>query len=149
MSVEVRLAGLAELEALVPLFDAYRQFYGRPSDLGVARTFLQERIERRESVIFIAFLESGVGAGFTQLFPSFSSVGAARTYVLNDLFVVPAARRAGIGGRLLATAAAFGRQAGAVRLTLSTGVTNLRAQRLYEAVGWRRNPEFSEYVLPL
>jgi GNAT superfamily N-acetyltransferase len=149
MSAEVRLAGLADLDALVPLFDAYRQFYGQPSDLGLARAFLQERIERRESVIFIALLESGAGAGFTQLFPSFSSVGATRTYLLNDLFVVAAARRAGIGGRLIAAAAAFGRQAGATRLTLSTGVANLRAQRLYEAVGWRRNSEFSEYVLPL
>jgi GNAT superfamily N-acetyltransferase len=149
MNVEVRLAGLPDLEALVPLFDAYRQFYGQPSDLSVARAFLKERIERRESVIFVALLESGLGAGFTQLFPCFSSVRAARTYVLNDLFVVPAARRSGIGGRLLAAAAAFGRQAGASRLTLSTGVANLRAQRLYEAVGWRRNPEFSEYVLPL
>ena len=149
MNVEVRLAGLAELETLAPLFDAYRQFYGQPSDLGVARTFLRERIERRESVIFIAFLESGGAAGFTQLFPSFSSVSAARTYVLNDLFVLPAARRAGIGGHLLAAAAAFGREVGAARLTLSAAVTNLRAQRLYEAIGWRRNPEFWEYVLPL
>jgi ribosomal protein S18 acetylase RimI-like enzyme len=149
MNTEVRLAQLADLEALAPLFDAYREFYGQPSDLGAAREFLKERLERRDSVIFIAFVESGVAAGFTQLYPSFSSVSTARTYLLNDLFVAPSTRRAGVGGHLLAAAAEFGRKSGAASLTLSTAVANLRAQRLYEALGWRRNPQFCEYVLPL
>src|SRR6266702_6632429 len=93
-------AGLDDLEALVPLFDGYRRFYGQPADLVAARAFLSERIKRNESVIFLAIREGSV-AGFTQLYPSFSSVAAERLWILNDLFVAPDARRTGAGRALL------------------------------------------------
>ena len=35
-SIAVRQATLADLEPLVPLFDAYRVFYRKPSDPGLA-----------------------------------------------------------------------------------------------------------------
>jgi len=147
-SVAVRQAVFADLDALVPLFDAYRQFYGQPGDLDGARTFLGERFEHAQSVVFIAE-ERENAVGFTQLYPSFSSVSMARTFVLNDLFVVPGRRRQGIGETLLRAAAEFARNAGAVRLTLSTAVTNAHAQALYEAAGWRRDAKFYVYNLAL
>jgi len=88
-------------------------------------------------------------AGFTQLYPSFSSASAARIFILNDLFVVPAFRRMGAGAALLTAARAFGEAAGAVRLTLSTEVTNESAQALYEACGWTRQTDFHVYNLSL
>ena len=60
-------------------------------------------------------------------------------YVLSDLFVIPEARRRGIGIQLLASAAEAARTAGAVRLELATAITNISAQRLYEALGWRKD----------
>src|SRR5437763_3649222 len=107
-SIAVRQAVFADLGALVPLFDAYRQFYGQASDLTGARTFLKERFELTQSVVFIAE-ERDNAVGFTQLYPSFSSVSMARTFILNDLFVAPDRRRKGVGEMLLQAAAEFAR----------------------------------------
>ena len=149
MTDTVRRATLQNLERVVPLFDAYRQFYGKPSDLTLAREFLAARLSRDESVVFLAEGPNGNAVGFVQLFPSFSSVRAAPIYVLNDLFVAPSARRRGIARLLLKAAAAFARDRGAVRMTLSTATTNFSAQKLYEEMGWKRDEEFCEYGLSL
>lgn len=145
---EVRRASLADLNALVPLFDAYRQFYSRPSNLALARVFLGERLERDESVVFIAEA-GGVARGFTQLYPSFSSASAARIFALNDLFVLPDSRRQGFGALLLSAAAEFARSQNAVRLALSTELTNRSAQHLYESQGWVLDTTFLHYNLAL
>src|SRR5580658_6425963 len=100
--IVVRQAAVSDLELLVPMFDAYRQFYRRPSDPALARRFLLERFQHNESVIFLAVRQDGSAIGFTQLFPSFSSVSAARILILNDLYVRPEARRKGVGYLLLA-----------------------------------------------
>lgn len=91
----------------------------------------------------------GTAVGFTQLYPSFSSASAAPILILNDLFVSPDARRGGTGARLLRAAADYGREVGAVRLTLTTEVTNTTAQALYEAEGWKLDSDFLTYNLPL
>ncbi len=148
-NIFVRRATLADLELVVPLFDAYRQFYERAQDLALARDFLRERLERDQSVIFLALRSDGTAVGFTQLYPSFSSASAQRIFVLNDLFVDPATRRSGVGQLLLEAAAEFGRSEGAIRLTLSTAHSNTTAQSLYEAQGWRRDEVFRSYYLPL
>ena len=147
--VAVRQATIFDLELIVPLFDAYRQFYRRPSDPDLARRFLLERFQHHESIIFVAVSREGSALGFTQLFPSFSSLAAERSFILNDLFVSPEARRNRVGSMLLEAAARFGREVGAVRLTLSTEVTNHTAQALYEREGWRRQTEFYFYDLAL
>jgi GNAT superfamily N-acetyltransferase len=145
----VRQAGISDLDLLIPMFDAYRQFYRKPADLGLARSFLLERFQHNQSIVFIAELTDGSAAGFTQLYPSYSSASAARILILNDLFVRPEARRRKVGSMLLAAAAGYGRAVGAVRLTLSTEVTNLGAQALYEAEGWIPQEEFLTYNLAL
>jgi ribosomal protein S18 acetylase RimI-like enzyme len=147
-AVEVRQATLADLDLLVPLFDAYRRFYRLPGDPGRARRFLQERLEHGQSVIFLAFADAAA-IGFTQLYPSFSSGAMAPIFILNDLFVAPDARRSGAGSALLQAAAAHGRRAGAIRLVLSTELTNTTAQSLYESMGWRRDTVFCVYQLSL
>ena len=137
-------AELDDLDALVPLFDAYRRFYGRTADLAGARAFLAERFKRGESVIFLALVDGAV-VGFTQLYPSFSSVSMKRLWVLNDLFVTPDARKSGAGRALLERAERWAAETGAKGLTLSTQITNLTAQRLYEACGWTKDEEFFHY----
>lgn len=146
--MEIRRALLADLAALVPMFDRYRQFYGQPSDPERARRFLADRFEFGESVVFMAF-ETGRPLGFVQLYPGFSSVGAARTFLLNDLYVEADARRDGVGRGLVEAAVAHGRATGTAGLSLQTGVTNQAAQRLYERLGWRRQTDFLDYGLSL
>jgi GNAT superfamily N-acetyltransferase len=145
---EVRKATVEDLNLLVPLFDAYRQFYRQPSEPERARRFLLERFEHSQSVIFLSF-EGADAVGFTQLYPSFSSGAMARIFILNDLFVAPGARRRGAGSALLSAAAEYARGAGVLRLVLSTELTNTTAQSLYERLGWKRDTAFCVYNLAL
>ena len=147
-NLQIRQAVVRDLETLVPLFDAYRQFYRQTSDQAGAREFLRARFEHGQSVSFLAFVD-GVAVGFMQLYPSFSSASMARIFVLNDLFVSPEERRCGVGTALLSAAADYGRLVGAIRLSLSTELTNQTAQALYEGVGWQRDTVFCGYQLTL
>jgi GNAT superfamily N-acetyltransferase len=140
----VRQAVFADLPVLAPLFDGYRRFYGRPTDVAAAQTFLRERFDHGESVIFLAHA-AGAPAGFTQLYPSFSSVSLARVFLLNDLFVVPERRRTGVGSQLLRAATEHARALGAVRVSLNTDIQNTSAQAVYEARGWKRDREYFAY----
>ncbi|NGZ10273.1 MAG: GNAT family N-acetyltransferase [Nitrospira sp. LK70] len=148
MTGTVRQASIQDVDRLGPLFDAYRQFYGQQADQIVARQFLNDRLTRNESVVLVAENGGGAAVGFVQLYPTFSSILAAPMYLLSDLFVIPEARRRGVGTRLLASAAETARTAGAVRLELATAITNRSAQRLYEAMEWQRD-EFYLYGLSL
>jgi ribosomal protein S18 acetylase RimI-like enzyme len=149
MAVTVRLASTADAGAIAPLFDAYRQFYGLPPDVLLCRGYLAERLARDESVVLLAAGADGAALGFVQMYPTFSSLRAARVFVLYDLFVDPAARQQGVGRRLMEAAAEEARRRGAVSLVLSTAKTNHRAQRLYESLGWVRDEDFYEYNLRL
>jgi GNAT superfamily N-acetyltransferase len=91
---------------LVHLFDGYRHFYRQASEPDRIRKFLLDRFEHNQSVIFVA-LKGGTAVGFTQLYPSFSSGGLARIFILNDLFVDAGARHIGAGSALLLAAAAL------------------------------------------
>ena len=147
--MRIKRATVAELDDAAPLFDAYRQFYGQRSDVAAARAFLEERLRRDESVIFLAVADEGGGEalGFTQLYPSFSSVSMKRLWVLNDLFVAPKVRRGGVGRRLLDRAREWAIETGAKGLVLATAVENSKARALYESCGWKRDDDFQHYYL--
>lgn len=145
----VRQATVADLDLLAPLFDSYRQFYRNAPDLDRARRFLLERFRRNESIIFLALEDDGIAVGFTQLFPSFSSGSTAPVLILNDLFVAPKCRRQKVGSSLLDAVASHARTVGAVRLTLSTEVTNQGARALYEEAGWKLQTDFCVYNLSI
>ncbi len=133
--MDVRRATIDDADAIAPLFDLYRTFYGQPSDLALAQRFIAERLQKGESVIFLAEADDKA-VGFTQLFPSFSSVGATRVWILNDLYVDAAARRQGVAQALLQAATDFARADGARRLELETDHSNDSAQALYRRLGW-------------
>lgn len=139
-----------DLDALTLLFDAYRVFYGRTSDPATARQFLDARLHGGESTIFIARdAATRVALGFTQLYPSFSSVSARRIWILNDLFVAPGARRRGVAHALMASARTFAAADGAIRLVLETAEDNHTAQALYASLGWVRETGTRHYSLEL
>lgn len=137
------------LNVLAPLFDAYRVFYKRPSDVIAAFDFLHDRISNLESVIFLALAPDGEGLGFVQLYPSFSSVRLCRLWILYDLFVAPEARRLGVGRALMEHAHRFATNTGAGMVELSTAKDNYQAQALYESLGYVRETEFYSYELVL
>ncbi len=144
--VTTRPAEARDLDAVAALFDAYRQFYEMPADLALARRYLDERFQRRESVLLVAENAKGDIIGFTQLYPAFCSVLADRTFVLYDLFVTPAARGTGAGRALMEAAESYARANGAARLQLETAKTNEVGQSLYESCGWKRDELFYVYA---
>lgn len=138
MTTTISRAGPADLDALAALFDAYRQFYGQPGDVARARQWLRERLRFGESVVLLA-RRDGALAGFAQLYPMFSSVRTAKTWILNDLYVDASARRQGVARTLLDAAAAFARADGAAGIALETAQDNAAARALYRAAGWHED----------
>ena len=145
--MKIITATLNELEQIANLFNDYRQFYRKPSDIEGARTFLRERIENNQSVIFMAISPEGKPAGFTQLYPSFSSVSMKRLWVLNDLYVSPDFRRMGVGELLIERARQLGKETNASALMLETEVSNTTAQALYDKTGFERSTDYYVYYL--
>ncbi len=150
MDVMIIRAGMEHVDAVAPLFDRYRQFYGQPSDLAGARTFLSDRLENRQSVVFLAVETASKAAlGFTQLYPSFTSVGMKPLWILNDLFVAAEARRCGVGRQLMDAALELAKATGAARLVLSTAKDNINANSLYLSLGYRVDERFDHLELPI
>lgn len=150
MSLVIRAATLQDVDQVVPLFDAYRQFYGRPSDLQACHRFLSDRLAAGESHVLLAGPEQGGPAvGFAQLYPSFSSIRCRPTLVLNDLYVAASARGLGLGRQLLDAARALARRTGAATISLQTAADNRQAQGLYERYGFVRDDHFLTYQLEL
>jgi GNAT superfamily N-acetyltransferase len=136
-----------DINELTDLFDLYRVYYHQPSDIAAAKKFLVQRMENKESVIFVAEKDQAL-VGFTQLYPIFSSVGLQRTWLLNDLYVHASARKLGVAAQLLEAARQHGTQTGAKWLLLQTGNDNFPAQSVYEKNGWKKMSDYF-YELPL
>lgn len=149
MTIKALRADSAQLEAVAQLFDAYRGFYEQPSNLAQSRAFIAERMAAGESAIFLAQDEHGEVLGFVQLYPTFSSIDAHRTWLLSDLFTTPAARGRGVGRLLMNTARAFALETGAKGLVLETATDNFTAQGLYESLGYVRDTGYYTYMLDL
>ena len=144
--VAVIRARVAHLELLVPLFDAYRQFYKQRTNVAQARRFLRERLRRGESVIFLA-MQREKAVGFIQLYPSFDSVMMRHVWILYDLFVAPTSRKRGVAKLLMERARRLAIETNAKGLILETATGNRPAQKLDERLGWKRDTAFHRYYL--
>lgn len=142
--MEIVRATMNDLEDVTVLFDEYRQFYGRESDVSSAKTFLQLRLALNESIIFLA-VQDGKAIGFTQLYPTFSSVALQRAFILNDLYVTEDARGLGVGKALTEKVFQYSQQQHARYITLQTAPDNANARRLYEKLGMMQD-EYCNYV---
>jgi ribosomal protein S18 acetylase RimI-like enzyme len=150
----IERARVEDADSIAPLFDAYRQFYGAASDLRSARAFITARLERDESVVLLARAlprpsEASSAVGFAQLYPSFSSVSLGPIIVLNDLFVLPSWRRSSVARSLIEETARHGERVGAIRIHLSTQLTNAPARRLYQSLDFVADQEFVHLSLAL
>lgn len=143
--MKIQMATAEHLEELALLFDAYRMFYRKQPDIAGARQFLQERMAKGESVIFIATDAHGTVAGFTQLYPLFSSTHMKRWWLLNDLFVHPDFRGKGVSKLLIGRCKALAIETHAAGLSLETEITNHIGNRLYPDVGFELDREHNYY----
>lgn len=148
MNNTISQATIEQLDDVASLFNRYRIFYNQESNYNAAKEFIKERFEYKDSVILLATRDNSP-VGYTQLFPSLSSVSMKRVWILNDLFVVPDARNRGIAKNLMNAAKDYAIATQATRIILATEVTNIIAQKLYETMGYRKFNEFYHYILKI
>jgi ribosomal protein S18 acetylase RimI-like enzyme len=146
--MNVTRAVSSNIPKLVNLFNQYRIFYGEKTDLQAATSFLKSRFKNEDSVILIAHENSQTG-GFIQLYPSFSSVGMQKIWILNDLFVDTDFRRQNVARNLMEAAREYAKETGALRIDLATQISNIFAQNLYESMSYTKNESFFHYSLPI
>jgi ribosomal protein S18 acetylase RimI-like enzyme len=134
--MEIFEATQFDLKQLSILFDAYRVFYGKESDINAAKIFISERLNKADSVIYIASEEERL-VGFVQLYPLFSSVQMKRLWLLNDLFIKEEHRRKGVAVKLMDKAKDLCRQTDSAGLLLETGKDNDAGNALYQKEGFQ------------
>ncbi|WP_394660179.1 GNAT family N-acetyltransferase [uncultured Chryseobacterium sp.] len=139
-----RKATLQDIGQLSELFDQYRIFYHKDSDLPAAGQFLTERIENRDSEIFVAESE-GKLVGFVQLYPLFSSTRMKRYWLLNDLFVQKSDRGKGFSKELIEKAKDMAKLTDACGILLETGKSNDIGNKLYPSCGFEMYDEVNFY----
>lgn len=142
--MEIIRATMKDLEDVTVLFDEYRQFYGKKSDVGSAKAFLQLRLTLNESTIFLA-VEEGKAIAFAQLYPTFSSIALQQAFILNDLYVREDARGLGAGKALTEKVFQYCQEQHARYVTLQTAPDNVKARGLYEKLGMEQD-EYCNYV---
>lgn len=147
--ISLHQATLADLDDLVGLVENYRAFYKQAPNAGT-RSYLASRLADNEAIVFIATYNDDFNnspAGFTMIYPTFSTVSLSHIWLLNDLYVEEKYRGHGIATQLMDTAEQAARDAGATRLFLRTAHDNTPAQALYEARGWKQDEVFRRYDL--
>ncbi len=142
--VTIRTAVPGDLDQLATLFNGYRIFYRKESDLPGGKEFLEERMQKRESVIYVAE-ENGQLLGFTQLYPLFSSTRMKKAWLLNDLFVLESHRGRKISKQLLERGKQLARETQAAGVSLETEQTNLIGNRLNPSAGFVLNEKNNFY----
>lgn len=137
-----------QVDLVADLFDKYRVFYKKESAIESGRQFIQARLDNNESVIFVALdTDKSTVVGFTQLYPTYSSVRVVKNWILNDLYVDKEYRKQGIGEKLIQTAMNFAKENNAKFVQLSTAIDNYTAQSLYEQIGFKKQePETDFYT---
>lgn len=144
-------ATLEHLDLLTPLFVKYREFYGQLPYPDTSRSFLEKRLKRDESVIYLALPKDDDNKlmGFCQLYPSFSSLSLKRVWILNDIYVAEDSRRMLVADNLMRQAKKMAKETNAVRLRVSTSSNNDVAMKTYESMGFKEDSEFKNYILPI
>jgi ribosomal protein S18 acetylase RimI-like enzyme len=148
--MRIKRINLAEYQIVTGLFDQYRVFYKQAPDVELANQFIRERLENNESIIFVAFADdfgTEKAVGFTQLYPLISSMRAKNNWLLNDLYVEAGYRNQGIGEALIKTAMEFAKSENAEFVKLETAFDNFSAQRLYEAIGFKKQELTNDFFV--
>ena len=142
-------ANESHLDELARLFNLYRIFYEQKDDLDRAYHFIKARLINQQSIIFVAEDAPNQLSGFVQLYPSFCSVSTIPILILYDLYVDQNHREEGIGRALMNQASKHAKDNGFKRLELSTAITNVIGQSLYESLNYERDEDFYHYALEL
>jgi GNAT superfamily N-acetyltransferase len=122
--------------ALLGLWRAYQEFY-RTSGIDAAKNQAHvQRIRDAPALGRIHLAVDGATAiGFSTVYFTFTSTRVCEVAVLNDLFVTPERRGAGVGRALIEHAFALARSEGIRFVRWLTEASNTSAQQLYRHYG--------------
>jgi ribosomal protein S18 acetylase RimI-like enzyme len=137
--------------------DVAARFYGRPATENEVAAAMREDpsddLMLPHGLILVAHEEGAVlGCAGLRLMPGNQQPGVpvpgiqlpSRTGEVTRVFVVPAARRRGLGSRLLNDLESHARRHGVATLRLDTRSDLTEARRLYARHGYREVPAFSQ-----
>ncbi len=142
--MNIRKLEVTDLDSVSILFDQYRVFYRKESDIEGAKSFLSARLSQKDSEVFVCEYE-GTLVGFVQLYPLFSSTRMKKLWLLNDLFVNSAYRGKGISIKLIDRAKELVRDTGAFGMFLETEKSNDIGNSLYPRAGFELNSSSNFY----
>ncbi len=145
----IKKAQLSDIQAVSNLYEMYLSFYQVDTSNKDPEAFLRTRLENNESVIYYVVNENNEYVGFAQLYPLFCSLEMNKTWLLYDLYVHAEHRKNGVAQLLLDQADLLAKETNASFVMLSTGIDNLKAQKLYEKNNYIRDNEFYTYVKSL
>jgi GNAT superfamily N-acetyltransferase len=145
--MNIREVKTSDLDQLSILFNSYRIFYGKESNIDISKKFLESRISNKDSKMFICEVNN-ILTGFVQLYPLFSSVRVSRYWLLNDLFIDSEFRGKGYSKLLIDRAKELVLESGACGMMLETEKSNKIGNSLYPKTGFKINDlsNFYEWV---
>ena len=146
--ITIRPAGEDDVPLLTRLLRAFqddaRRFdgdldHGRALGTAAVVAAMLEGCRQRRGAVLIAELD-GQPAGFASCALEAEDIslkpGRRKSLEIDDLFVLPGARRRGVARRLIEAAAEHGRAMGAIRLTAVAYAGNQAALEAYRAAGF-------------
>ncbi len=146
----VREARASDVPALLEMFAELAEFEELTHELRATEKQLSEALFGPHPAAEALIAEqpgSHAAVGYALYFPTFSSFLASTGIWLEDLFVRPAHRRAGVGRALLAAVAARLRERGGARLEWAALDWNEPALSFYSVLGARTMPEWITHRL--
>ena len=146
--LQIKIAQPDDFEKIGEVFNLYRQFYEKESNIEACKNYIHERLINNEAQIFYIENEKEC-MGITQLYTTFDSLELSKKIILYDLFVRSEYRNKGIGRMLMNAAKSFAEKKGVTSIELSTSINNKNAQSLYESLEYQRDTEFYDYYLAI
>ncbi len=150
MSTELTInrCNINDLNTLAPLFDAYRQHFKQTSDLDGVKAYLKQRLEAEEAIVYLVGSDE-ICHGFVLLYPSFSSIGLAPIWMLNDFYLHSGSNKRLMAKQLLDRIGEDCKAAGAIRIEVTTRKENHRLHKLYKDYGFEKDYKYDHYFLQL
>ena len=146
--LQIKIAQPDDFKKIGEVFNLYRQFYEKESNIEACKNYIHERLINNEAQIFYIENEKEC-MGITQLYTTFDSLELSKKIILYDLYVRSEYRNKGIGRMLMNAAKSFAEKKGVTSIELSTSINNKNAQSLYESLEYQRDTEFYDYYLAI
>jgi ribosomal protein S18 acetylase RimI-like enzyme len=134
-SLTIRPATLADADTLARFARALEREEGKPEAALTAAHVRAEGFGLRRRFWALIAERDGKPVGFALVFPAYATETAERGCYVQDLYIVPEARRQGVGRALMAAVARASAEDGGRYLFWNVRLDNAGAQAFYRALG--------------